>query len=156
MKHIIIVCAGVVWSALAFATALFFGISAADAWNFIAPSLGAGIATSYAVTWIFRRHLVVPQVRKKYWLPFATIPSGVGIWTTLLFCVAAIHSLIRGRDDLFDGYLFVMLAASFVTLSVALPVTYPVAYLTQVLISRYHSSKMPNQSSQPTAASGRG
>src|SRR5690606_36053384 len=39
-----------------------------------------------------------------------TIPASVGIWSTLVFCGAAVSSLIGGRQDLFDGYSFFLIA----------------------------------------------
>lgn len=136
MKHLSIIAAGTVWTGVAFGLMAAFGLSLKDVIEVFPKFLTVGIATSYAVTWLFRRHLVIPDARTKRWLPFATIPTGVIIWSTLLFCWAAVSSLLSGKRDLFDGYGSFLISGLLLTLTVALPLTYPLAYVTQLLIAR--------------------
>ena len=118
-----------------------FGLSSEEAIRVAPTFLTAGVATSYSVTFLFRRHFVLPAVRTKYWLPLATISTGVAIWSTLLFCAAAVSSIVNGRQDLFDGYGYFLGTALLITFTVGLPITYPLAYGTQLLIARYTAPK---------------
>lgn len=141
MKHLFIIGTGAVWTCVALGISAAFGLPSEEALRVVPTFLTAGVATSYAVTFQFRRHFVLPAVRKKCWLPFATIATGVSIWSTLLFCAAAVSSLVNGRQDLFDGYGHLLGTALLITLTVGLPITYPLAYGTQLLIARYAAPK---------------
>lgn len=141
MKQLFIVGAGIVWTGVALGILAPFGWPMDDTFRVVPGFLAAGIATSYSVSFIFRRHLVFPEVRKKYWLPFATIFAGVVIWSTVLFSAAAVNSLFEGTHDLFDGYGYWLITGLLITLTIGLPITYPLAYGTQLLIARYAAPK---------------
>ncbi len=143
MRHLFIVGIGAVWTGVALGISAVFGLPSEEALRVIPTFLIAGVATSYAVTFLFRRHLVFPGVRKKFWLPFATISTGVAIWLTLLSSAAAVSSLVNGRPDVFDGYGFLLFTGFLITLTVGLPITYPLAYGTQVLIARFAAPRHP-------------
>ena len=97
----------------------------------------AAVGTSYAITWLFRRQFAAPDVKRKFWLPFLTILTAVPIWSLILFTLAAGNSMVQGRHDLFDGFGFFVFAGLITSLTVGLPLTYPAAYLTQILAARY-------------------
>ena len=141
MKHLFIIGTGAVWTGVALGVSVAFGLPSEEALRVVPTFLTAGVATSYAVTFLFRRHFVLPAARKKYWLPFATIATGVAIWSTLLYCAAAVSSLVSGRQDLFDGYGYFLGTAFLITLTVGLPITYPLAYGTQLVLARYAPPK---------------
>lgn len=137
MCHLVIIFAGICWGLIALGIFAFYGLTLEDAAAIAPGYLGVGVVTSYVVSRLFRAHLKLPEARTHYWLPLATIPSGVCIWTFLLFSVSAVQSLVRGFPDLFDGFFAFLIAALLISLSIALPVTYPAAYLTQILLARY-------------------
>jgi hypothetical protein len=141
MKHLFIIAAGTLWTGVALGITAAFGLPPEEAFQVVPGFLVAGVATSYSVTFLFRRYLVLPEARRKYWLPFATIATGVSIWSTLVFFAAAVSSLVGGRHDLFDGYGYFLITGLLITLTVALPITYPLAYATQLLIARYAAPK---------------
>jgi hypothetical protein len=141
MKHLVIISVGVAWSIIAVFIHFFFGVTMADVPDILPKFVIAGVFTSYAVTWLFRRHLVMPDAQKNSLLPLATIPCGVSIWSVLLFTLAAVQSAIGGRNDLFDGFWYFIILAVAVSLTIALPITYPAAFLTQKVISRYGKTK---------------
>lgn len=143
MRHLIVAGTGALWTGVALGISAVFGLPSEEAWRVVPTFLIAGVATSYAVTFLFRRHLVFPEVRKKFWLPFATIATGVAIWLTLLSGAAAVSSLVNGKPDVFDGYGFLLFTGFLITLTVGLPITYPLAYGTQVLIARHTAPKNP-------------
>lgn len=142
MKHLFIIGTGAVWTGVALGISAAFGLPSEEAFRVVPTFLTAGVATSYAVTFLFRRHFVLPAARKKYWLPFATIATGVAIWSTLLYGAAAVSSLVNGRQDLFDGYGHFLGTALLITFTVGLPITYPLAYGTQLAIARYAPPKV--------------
>jgi hypothetical protein len=136
MKHLVIIAAGSIWGAVALSTYFCFGLQAADLPR-IAPSVfGCAVATAYLVTWTFRRALRDPRTCRNLALPFLTIATGVSSWVTLSFIVAAISSVVHGRHDVFDGFFYALVVAMLLMLTLALPVTYPLAYATQRLIGR--------------------
>lgn len=136
VRHLAIISIGILWGAIAVASMGCFGLTAAEAVEIAPRFIAAAIPTSYAVTRLFRRQLSSLDVRKKYWLPFATIPCAVGLWTVLLFSLAAAASLSSGRQDVFDGFWLFLMVGLGLTLTAALPITYPLAYITQVVIHR--------------------
>jgi hypothetical protein len=143
MRHLVIICLGFAWSCLAVLLHLFFGLTWSEVPDIFPKFTIAGILTSYLVTFLFRRPLVLASSQKNILVPLATIPCGVSIWSILLFSFAAIQSLIGGRNDVFDGFWYFIFSAIVVSLTFALPITYPAAYLTQNLISRYGKAKQP-------------
>ena len=133
--------AGLAWTGIAFGIAGLFGLSLTDAREVAVPFAVAGVVTSYAVTWLFRAHLFAADVKRKRSLPFATIACGATIWSTGFFVLAAVSSLIQGQHDLFDGFGAFLIVGIASSLTIALPVTYPAAYLTQIVIARYAAPK---------------
>jgi NO-binding membrane sensor protein with MHYT domain len=140
MRHFIIISAGVAWSCIAILLQFLFGLAASDVPDVFLRFAIAGILTSYAVTRLFRSHLIQPEARENFWLPLATISSGVSIWSLLLVTLAAVQSFIAGRNDLFDGFSYFIILAVATSLTIALPVTYPAAYITQNLVSHFGKS----------------
>jgi len=130
-----------VWSTIALAVTHAFGLPAVDMVEVIPSFAAAGVITSFVITWLFSDPLCAPNVKTKYWLPFATIVCAVPIWSTVLFTISAIVSVIHGRHDLFDGFWLFVIVGVVSPLTVALPVAYPTAYFTQLVVSRYVSPK---------------
>jgi hypothetical protein len=137
MKYLLGACVGFAWSLLALVIGCLFGMTTADVGEVAPKFAAAGILTGVIVTCLFRVHLFSPDIRKKYWLPFATIACAVPIWSAILFTTGAVLSVVHGRHDLFDGFGYFLIAGVSVSLTVALPITYPIAYLSQLLLSRY-------------------
>ena len=141
MRHFTIICAGFAWSVIALMLHLGVGALWSDIPVIFPKFAIAGVLTSYAVTALFWKHLGDASSPKKYFLPVATISCGVSIWSVLIFVIAAGESLIVGRNDIFDGIGYYIPLAIIVSLTVALPITYPAAYFTQTLIARYGKTK---------------
>jgi NO-binding membrane sensor protein with MHYT domain len=142
MRHAIVIACGAAWAAITLLLCRLWDMPAADMLAVAPQFLAAGIATSYVVTSLYRRQLAAPDVKRKFWLPLLTILTAVPIWSTILYSGSAVVSTIRGRHDLFDGFWFFVLAGLVTAFTVGLPLTYPAAYLTQVLVSRYARPKL--------------
>lgn len=131
--------AGVFWCAIALGIMFRLGAGLEKMSDIIPIYFIASLITSYSVTMIFRRQIIDGRIRKRWWLPFATIPIAVTVWSFLVFVVGLVFSLIR-QDTLghpFDGFIYFTFYALSASLTVYLFVIYPCAYLTQVLIGRY-------------------
>jgi hypothetical protein len=136
MKHLAIVTAGLIWSVIALAATAAIGASLRDVASMSGGYAAAGIVTSYLVTWLFRKRLRSAHVRRNFVLPFATMTAGVSIWCLVLFTGSAIVSLLTSTGDAFDGFFHFLWYALLITLTVGLPLSYPAAYFTQVMIGR--------------------
>lgn len=133
------IISGVVWCGIALGILLTMHASLNEVSDIFPTYFVASLLASYFVTMIFRRQLFDERVRRRWWLPFATIPAGVTLWSCFVFLVGFVFSAIRG-DSLgrpFDGLVFFIFYALIYTLTIYLVITYPCAYLTQVLIGRY-------------------
>lgn len=148
MKHVAIIAAGFIWGAVALSTYFCLGLTAADLPRIAPSAFGCAIATAYLVTWMFGRTLRDPQSCRGRALPFLTIATGVASWVTLSFIVAAISSITHERPDAFDGFFYALVVAILLMLTLALPVTYPLAYATQRLIGRTLANGSPDNTSR--------
>jgi hypothetical protein len=121
-------------------------------WRLLLVYLPSSLITSCLVTLAFGRQLFVERVWRCWWLPFLTIPFAAVVWSFSMCIVGLLFAWITHDLDghPFDGLLFFIVSALFLSLTVFLIVTYPCAYLTQVFISRYGKSKQPNTSLEPT------
>lgn len=148
MRHVATIIAGIVWGIVALLTYACLGMDADDLWQISASTFGCAIATAHIVVWTFRGVWSSPRASRNRALPFATIAVGVAVWLVMTFSVAAISSLIRGRPDVFDGFFYAFPVTIVAMLTVALPVTYPLAYATQRFIGWSFGPASPDDTRQ--------
>jgi hypothetical protein len=138
MKFIANIVSGFIWNAVAALIAGFAGGSFcfSDAKEVAPIFLAPSIITSAFVTWLYRKQLFVGNPVRNYKLPFLTIITAVPIFVTTLYLASVVWWMFDrlSLGSPMDGYLFAIITGTFLSISVALPITYPITYPTQLFI----------------------